>query len=84
MFGTGAGSYAYEPGLTAYDTFNERATFELQFCAWPRRCYVTRQWLFMTTAMRGRRVITGPGEPVVQERWYHQHEHLIMLLKKAQ
>lgn len=84
MFGTGAGSYAYEANVTSYDPFNDRATFELMFCALPRRCYVTKRWLFMTIAMRGRRIITGPGEPVIEDRWYHRHEHLIMLLKKAQ
>ena len=71
----------YDPFVQTYDPFDERAKFEYVFCAWPRRCYTTGQWLFMETAMRGRRIITGPGEPVIEDRWYNKHEAIIKMLK---
>jgi len=63
------------------DWFTDRATFEYQYCFWPKRCYNTGQWLWLETAVRGRRIITGPGEPVVEDRWYHPHEALVMMIK---
>jgi len=66
-----------------YDAFNDRAKFEYRYCLLPRRCYVSRQWLWLETAMRGRAVWTGPGEPVVEDRWYNQHEAVIMMIKKV-
>jgi hypothetical protein len=66
-----------------YDGFMDRARFEYKFCFWPRRCYNTKQWLWLTTAMRGRAIWTGPGEPVVEDRWYDNNEALIMMIKKV-
>lgn len=68
-----------------YDPFSERAWFEYKYCFWPRRCYNSGRWLWMETAMRGRREIYGPaGDPPIREdRWYHSDEALIMLLKKV-
>lgn len=65
--------------------FNERARFEYKFCFWPRRCFNTGRWLWLETAMRGRREIYGPaGEPpVIDDRWYNSNEALIMMLKKV-
>ena len=71
----------FEPEVQTYDPFDDRATFEYVFCAWPRRCHTTGQWLFMETAMRGRRVINGPGEPVIEDRWFHRNEAIIKMLK---
>ena len=67
----------------AYDPFADRAVFEYAHSWIPRRCYNTGRWLW-GIAVRGRRVITGPGEPVIEDRWYHRHEALIMMLKAAQ
>jgi hypothetical protein len=61
--------------------FNERATFEYKYSVWPRRCYNSGRWLWLTTAMRGRRIITGPGEPIIEDRWYDSNEGLIMMIK---
>ena len=71
----------FDPGVQMYDPFNDRAHFTYVFCARPRKCYNTGRWMFMTTAMRGRRIITGPGEPIIEDRWYHRHEAIIMMLK---
>ena len=68
-----------------FDVFNERAKFEYKYCLCPRRCYNTGRWLWLETAMRGRREIYGPaGEPpVIEDRWYNSDEALIMMLKKV-
>ena len=64
-----------------YDGFNNRARFEYRYCFWPRRCHNTKQWLWLETAMRGRAVWTGPGDHLIEDRWYHQHEALAMMIK---
>lgn len=74
-------SYGVNAENQMYDYFNDRATFEYKYSWRPRRCYNTGQ-LVLGTAVRGRRVITGPGEPVIEDRWYHRHEAIIMMLKK--
>jgi hypothetical protein len=64
-----------------YDAFNNRANFAYQFCFWPRKCYITGQWLICTRAVRGQAIWTGPGEPVLEHRWYHKNNGLLLLLK---
>jgi hypothetical protein len=34
-------------------------------------------------ALHGSAVWHGPGEPVIEERWYHRNEGLIMLIKSV-
>ena len=63
-----------------YDHFDDRATFEYKYSFIPRRCYTTKRWIW-GLAMRGRRVITGPGDPIIEHRWYHRHEAIIKMLK---
>ena len=72
------GSPAYD--FDGDDYFNSRADFHYKYSFIPRRCYNTNRWIW-GVAVRGRRVITGPGEPVIQDRWYHRHEAIIMMLK---
>lgn len=70
----------------AYDEWEERywrkqATWELKFVVWPRRCALSRRWLWLKRAYRGEYQIHGPGDPVVDVRWQHPHQHLIWLLE---
>ena len=67
--------------LHNYDPFDDRADFRYVWCWWPRRCYMSRKWLFCELAVRGRWIITGPGEPVIEDRWYHRHEALIKIMR---
>jgi hypothetical protein len=66
--------------VQSYDPFDDRAVFEYKYSFIPRRCYTTGQWVW-GVAMRGRRIIGGPGDPVVEDRWYHRHEAIIKMLK---
>jgi hypothetical protein len=65
-----------------YDSFMNRVVLSYHRSFWPRRCYVTGQWLFCTIAIRGRAIWTGPGTPVLEDRWYHRNEGLMLMLKK--
>jgi hypothetical protein len=64
-----------------HKSFNDRAVFEYRVSVFPRRCYNTGSWIW-GRAVRGRRTITGPGEPVIEDRWYHRNEALIMMIKR--
>lgn len=75
-------SYGVQAEDQSYDLFMDCASFDYAYSFWPRRCYNTHRWVW-GVAMRGRRIITGPGEPVVEDRWYHRHEAMIMMLKKV-
>jgi hypothetical protein len=65
------------------DGFMHRAKFEYKYTLWPRRCRNTKRRLWLEVAVRGRAIWTGPGEPVVEDRWYDSNEALIMMIKKV-
>jgi hypothetical protein len=37
--------------------------------------------LWLTRALHGSAVWHGPGEPVVEQCWYHRDEGLVMMIK---
>jgi hypothetical protein len=59
----------------------DRSTVEIKRSLWPRTCYKSKRLLWFCLAYRARRIITGPGEPVVEDRWYDPAEFLILKLK---
>lgn len=61
--------------------FLERALPKLLWCLWPRRCHVSKRWLWLTLAYRADYVITGLGEPAVWTRWYSNDEFVVLKLK---
>ena len=73
----------YIDDVQAYDTWLDRAQYEYKYCFWPRRCYNTGRWLWLETAVRGRAIWTGPGEPAIDDRWFDSNEALIMMIKKV-
>jgi len=77
------GLYGLYTGMDEqYDIFNSRADFKLVYLFWPRRCYITGKWLWMTYAYQGTAVWTGPGEPVEEHRFYNEIEYIILRLKQ--
>jgi hypothetical protein len=60
--------------------FRTNSHFEYRYSLLPRRCYNTGKWIW-GLAVRGRKIVTGPGDPVLIDRWYHRHEAVIMMLK---
>lgn len=67
--------------VQSYDPFWDRATPELKFCFVPHECCETKKILWMVDAYRYRRIITGPGDPIVEDRWVSKDEALIKILK---
>jgi len=77
--------------LADQDDFERRAFFpvdlgvplriEYAWSVWPRRCYRSdrRVW---GRAVRVQAVWTGPGEPIIETRWLHRDEAVIMMLKR--
>lgn len=65
------------------DPFEYRARYEYKYCLWPRRCYQSSRPIWFTLAVRGRAVWTGPGEPAIEDRWYHRDEGLMIMIKKV-
>ena len=68
---------------TDYDDkrFLSQNDTDLKWLLWPRRCQVSRKWMWLTLAYRARYVITGPGDPAIWIRWYSRKEMLILKLK---
>lgn len=69
------------PANYSNERFLKRAFTHLKWSLWPRRCHVSRKWLWLTLAYRADYVITGPGDPAVWTRWYSTTEMLILKLK---
>ena len=85
MLGQG---YGYQPGAMGvdfeqHDVFYDRAQYEYVWCLWPRRCYLTQKKLWLTWALRGRSVWTGPGDAVVEDRWFDRDQALIMFMRRC-
>jgi hypothetical protein len=54
---------------------------QLSWSLWPRRCHVSKKWLWLTCAYRAMYSISGPGDPAIWIRWYSNTEMLILKLK---
>ena len=67
--------------LATHADFERRAQFQYRWSLWPRRCYRSDRRIW-GRAVCGTAVWTGPGEPVVEQRWLHRDEGLIMMLKR--
>lgn len=48
---------------------------------WPRRDALSNKLLWLKPAMKGVRIITGPGTPVVETYWVDPEEYLMYKLK---
>lgn len=47
----------------------------------PRRCYKTKKLLWFKPAYRASAIYTGPGSPVLEERWFDEKEFILMSLR---
>lgn len=62
--------------------FEQRAQLQYRWSLWPRRCYRSQRRIW-GLAVCAEAIWTGPGEPVIERRWLHRHEGLIMMLKRS-
>lgn len=67
----------YDQALFKYRQIN----WQLKFCWLPQTCMLSGQRIWLKYAYCGTRLITGPGEPVVEKYWHSRLEHLIWVLK---
>lgn len=67
--------------VTGKDYFWERCDWQYKLVLWPRRCWITKQWIWLTRAHCAVRTITGPGEPIFEYRWVAKEQFIIQRLK---
>ena len=58
-----------------------KATWTIARPLWPRFDALTGRLLWLTSAMKGVRIITGPGEPIVETMWIDSQEFLIYKIR---
>lgn len=64
------------------DPFKRRCVgTQLKFTLWPRWCHFTGRTLWFKNAYKQTAMITGPGDPVFEYRWYDKEEFLIAKIK---
>ena len=76
-------AYPYGP-LTSmgYDPFRTHIVSKKIIFAWlPKKCHVTRKFIWLKYAYQEVAMWTGPGEPFFAERWYDKDTYLIEKLK---
>jgi hypothetical protein len=64
-----------------YDHFERVAAWGEEFFWLPKRCYVTKKLLWLVTAYRGVAMYTGPGEAVVEFRFYSKESFMMKALR---
>jgi hypothetical protein len=47
----------------------------------PRRCYYTNKSLWFKKSFKGTAMLTGPGDPIFEDRWVHPKEYLFLKIK---
>lgn len=68
--------------LADYDwIFYKKAEWEYVFSWLPHKCEISNKLLWFTRAYRGMAVYTGPGEPVIEYKWFDKDQFMIARLK---
>jgi hypothetical protein len=72
------------PQTQSYDSFYSKTMIgtELKFAWLPKTCYLTGNRIWLKKAYRMTRIITGPGESILEYRWHDKNTHIIWLLKR--
>ena len=64
------------------DPFKRRCIgTELKFTFVPRRCHFTGRILWLEHAYQQTSMLTGPGDPIFDYRWYDKDEFLLAKIK---
>jgi len=75
MIGTSYGAWE--------DWFYRRCVgWEIKFVIFPRRCFISKKWIWLQRAYKGYAFLNGPGEAIAQTRWHSKEEHLLWMLRK--
>lgn len=72
----------FDSGVSSYDPFWDRVSeTKLKFTLLPRRSDENGKYIWLKNAYRFRRIITGPGDPVIEDRWLTKEEAMLHILK---
>ena len=55
---------------------------QLKFVFFPKRCWISGKFLWLTFAYRKTAMWNGPGNAIFEYRWYTKQEYLIEKLKQ--
>ena len=55
--------------------------WQLKFAWLPKQCLISGRRVWLEFAYRGTSILTGPGEPIIEQGWHSKAEHLIYKLK---
>jgi hypothetical protein len=62
--------------------FRRRAVWQLKFVYWPRRCSLSRRWIWpLSYAYRGTAMRNKFGTTAYEHQWHHSVAHLVCLLR---
>ena len=70
---------SYEELLKPY--LEQAQYWQLKFAVVPHRCAISGQRIWLEYAYRGTRIITGPGDSIVEHFWIGRNEFMIWKLK---
>jgi len=72
------------PQTESYDSFYSKMIIgtELKFTWLPETCYLTGNRIWLKYAYRMTRIITGPGESILEYRWHDKNAHIIWKLTR--
>ena len=60
---------------------NKAKGWKLKRCWLPKKCFLSNKNLWGERAYHAQRIITGPGEPVIEDYWIERSEFLIWNFK---
>ena len=60
---------------------NRVSDWNLKLCWFPKKCFLSQKNIWWKYAYYGENLITGPGEPILEQYWIEKSEFLIWNLK---
>lgn len=54
---------------------------KIKFSVLPRKCFYTNKSIWFKRAYRMTAMITGPGEPIFEDRWVDSKEYIFLKIK---
>jgi hypothetical protein len=64
------------------DIFYEYAEWDTMFAWLPVRCDLTGKRIWLKEVDRATSMFTGPGDPIIEQRYHERKEHLLWILKR--
>jgi hypothetical protein len=73
----------FDPGAQSYDYFYDKLIgTELKFAWLPKLCHISGKRIWLEYGYRMTRIITGPGDPILEHRWHDKMEHIVWKLTR--